>query len=112
MTSGVVCESAAKIPPLWNQRTPPAKISCQSKSPEKTLDVARVSRVGEEVHLVFEARSFLHRQVRSMAGTLAEVGLGRWSAEDVRDALEARDRQACGPVAPSDGLYLTGVSYD
>jgi tRNA pseudouridine38-40 synthase len=86
-------------------------LACQSKSPEKTLDVARVSRVGEEVHLVFEARSFLHRQVRSMAGTLAEVGLGRWSAEDVREALEARDRQACGPVAPSDGLYLTGVSY-
>ncbi len=87
-------------------------LACQSKSPVKTLDVARVSRVGEEVHLVFEARSFLHRQVRSMAGTLAEVGIGRWTASDVADALEARDRQACGPVAPSDGLYLTGVTYE
>ncbi|QTC90907.1 tRNA pseudouridine(38-40) synthase TruA [Brevundimonas goettingensis] len=87
-------------------------LACQSKSPEKTLDVARVTRVGEEVHLVFEARSFLHRQVRSMTGTLVEVGLARWTAQDVADALAARDRTACGPVAPSDGLYLTGVAYD
>ncbi|RZJ46645.1 MAG: tRNA pseudouridine(38-40) synthase TruA [Brevundimonas sp.] len=87
-------------------------VNCQSKSPEKTLDVARVTRIGEEVHLVFEARSFLHRQVRSMTGTLAEVGLGRWAVEDVAKALEAKDRSACGPVAPSDGLYLTGVTYD
>lgn len=87
-------------------------LACQSKSPEKTLDVATVRRVGEEVHLVFEARSFLHRQVRSMTGTLVEVGLGRWSPDDVSVALEARDRAACGPVSPSDGLYLTGVTYD
>ncbi|MDQ8029013.1 MAG: tRNA pseudouridine(38-40) synthase TruA [Brevundimonas sp.] len=86
-------------------------VNCQSKSPEKSLDVARVTRVGEEVHLVFEARSFLHRQVRSMTGTLAEVGLGRWAIGDVAKALEARDRAACGQVAPSDGLYLTGVTY-
>ena len=86
-------------------------IACQSKSPLKTLDVARVTRAGDEVHLVFEARSFLHRQVRSMTGTLAEVGQGRWAVEGVAKALEARDRAACGPVAPSDGLYLTGVSY-
>ena len=87
-------------------------VNCQSKSPEKTLDVARVSRVGEEVHLVFEARSFLHRQVRSMAGTLVEVGLGRWTPDDVKAALDARDRTACAQVAPSDGLYLTGVVYE
>ncbi len=86
-------------------------VNCQSKSPEKTLDVATVRRVGEEVHLVFEARSFLHRQVRSMTGTLAEVGLGRWTIDDVAAALAARDRAACGPVAPSTGLYLTGVVY-
>lgn len=86
-------------------------MACQSASPVKTLDVARVVRSGEEVRLVFEARSFLHRQVRSMTGTLVEVGLGRWSPDDVRTALEARDRAACGPVAPSDGLYLTGVDY-
>jgi len=86
-------------------------IQCQSKSPLKTLDVARVWREGEEVHLVFEARSFLHRQVRSMAGSLCQVGIGRWKAEDIKALLEARDRQACGPVAPADGLYLTGVGY-
>ncbi|MFZ0267644.1 tRNA pseudouridine(38-40) synthase TruA [Caulobacter sp.] len=87
-------------------------MACQSKSPLKTLDVARVLRVGDEVHLVFEARSFLHRQVRSMTGTLVEVGVGRWSADDVKAALEAKDRTACGPVAPADGLYLTGVGYE
>ena len=85
---------------------------CQSASPIKTLDVARVSRVGEEVHLVFEARSFLHRQVRSMTGSLVEVGLGRWSVADFKAALDARDRTACGTVAPSAGLYLTGVVYE
>lgn len=86
-------------------------LQCQAKSPMKTLDLARVFRVGEEVRLEFASRSFLHRQVRSMTGTLAEVGIGRWSAADVKVALEARDRKACGPVAPAEGLCLTGVSY-
>jgi len=86
-------------------------VACQAKSPVKTLDVANVSRAGDEVALVFEARSFLHRQVRSMTGSLAEVGLGRWTADDLKAALEAKDRKACGTVAPADGLYLTGVSY-
>lgn len=85
---------------------------CQAQSPIKTMDVARVTRVGQEVHLVFEARSFLHRQVRSMTGSLAEVGLGRWTPEEFKAALDAASRVRCGPVAPSDGLYLTGVSYD
>jgi tRNA pseudouridine38-40 synthase len=86
-------------------------VHCQSKSPVKTLDVARVWREGEEVHLGFEARSFLHRQVRSMAGSLVEVGLGRWSADDLQAALEAKDRSACAQVAPAQGLYLVGVEY-
>ena len=84
---------------------------CQSKSPVKTLDVARVWREGEEVHLGFEARSFLHRQVRSMTGSLVEVGLGRWSAQDLAAALKAADRSACAQVAPPQGLYLVGVDY-
>jgi len=87
-------------------------LQCQAKSPMKTLDVARVSRVGDEVRLEFASRSFLHRQVRSMVGTIAEVGIGRWTAQDVKGALEAKDRTACGPVAPAEGLYLTGVSYE
>jgi len=86
-------------------------LQCQAKSPMKTLDVAAVRRVGEEVHLEFASRSFLHRQVRSMTGSLVEVGVGRWSAGKLAAALEARDRRACGPVAPAEGLYLTGVSY-
>jgi tRNA pseudouridine38-40 synthase len=85
--------------------------ACQAKSPVKTLDGVTAERLGDEVVLGFEARSFLHRQVRSMTGSLAEVGLGRWTAADLKAALEAKDRQACGQVAPPDGLYLTGVSY-
>jgi tRNA pseudouridine38-40 synthase len=77
----------------------------------KTLDLIGVERVAEEVQLVFAARSFLHRQVRSMTGSLVDVGLGRWSALDLKAALDARDRAACGPVAPADGLYLTAVEY-
>ena len=84
---------------------------CQAKSPLRTLDTATVRRVGQEVWLEFEARSFLHRQVRSMTGSLAEVGAGRWSADDLQAALAAADRTRCGQVAPPHGLYLTGVDY-
>jgi tRNA pseudouridine38-40 synthase len=84
---------------------------CQAKSPVKTLDRCDVTRRGEEVEVRCEARSFLHRQVRSIVGTLIEVGLGAWSVEEVADALAARDRARCGPVAPADGLYLVRVDY-
>lgn len=87
-------------------------IECQAKSPVKTLDIARVKRIGDEIHLVFAARSFLHRQVRSMTGTLAQAGIGRWDVSDVAEALAAKDRTACGQVAPPDGLYLTQVTYE
>ena len=85
--------------------------ACQAKSPVKTLDEATVSRAGEELRVTFAARSFLHRQVRSMVGSLVEVGRGRWSPDDLAAALEARDRARCGPVAPAQGLYLTEVVY-
>jgi tRNA pseudouridine38-40 synthase len=85
---------------------------CQAKSPIKTLDIAKVTRQGEEIHLWFASRSFLHRQVRSLTGTLAEVGVGRWAISDVAKALEAKDRQACGQVAPPDGLCLRHVTYE
>jgi tRNA pseudouridine38-40 synthase len=87
-------------------------LACQANSPMRTLDMAKVWREGEEIRLVFTARSFLHRQVRSITGSLAEVGLGRWTADNLQAALDAKDRKACGPVAPAAGLYLTGVSYD
>ncbi len=86
-------------------------LGCQAKSPIKTLDHIAVWRAGEEVHFELESRSFLHRQVRSMVGTLVEVGAGRWTGADVARALAARDRRACGPVAPACGLYLVGVGY-
>jgi tRNA pseudouridine38-40 synthase len=89
---------------------------CQAKSPIKTLSRFELYRIegvfGPEIQARVQARSFLHRQVRSMMGTLSEVGRGKWSPYDVRDALQARDRKRCGPVAPSDGLYLTDVFYD
>jgi tRNA pseudouridine38-40 synthase len=84
---------------------------CQAKSPLRTLDQVTVARVGDEVHLRYAARSFLHRQVRSLTGSLVEVGSGRWTAADLKAALEARDRARCGQVAPAHGLYLTGVEY-
>jgi tRNA pseudouridine38-40 synthase len=84
---------------------------CQAKSPMKTLDEARIWRDGDEVRLAFSARSFLHRQVRSMTGSLAEVGAGRWTPADLKVALEAKDRTACGQVAPAEGLYLAAVEY-
>ncbi|PKQ11738.1 MAG: tRNA pseudouridine(38-40) synthase TruA [Alphaproteobacteria bacterium HGW-Alphaproteobacteria-1] len=88
---------------------------CQAQSPVKTLDEVRIDTVetpaGPEIHLHFAARSFLHNQVRSFVGTLERVGSGAWPPDDVRAALEARNRAACGPVAPPHGLYLAGVRY-
>jgi tRNA pseudouridine38-40 synthase len=84
---------------------------CQAKSPEKTLDELDVERHGEDLRVRASARSFLHHQVRSMVGSLILVGDGRWSADDLANALAARDRKACGPVAPPDGLYLVRVDY-
>ena len=84
---------------------------CQAKSPVKTLDQLDVQREGERVFIYASARSFLHNQVRSMVGSLVMVGESRWSVDDLARALEARDRTACGQVAPPDGLYLVSVDY-
>ncbi len=88
---------------------------CQAESPVKTLDALSVQGFdgphGPEAIFDVRARSFLHNQVRSFVGTLERVGAGSWTAEDVKAALNAKDRAACGPVCPSDGLYLAGVGY-
>jgi tRNA pseudouridine38-40 synthase len=84
---------------------------CQAKSPVKTLDRLDVTRSREEIRVVAQARSFLHHQVRSMVGSLVLVGEGKWRADDLASALAARDRTACGPVAPPEGLYLVQVDY-
>ncbi len=88
---------------------------CQAKSPVKTLGAVEVETLarpnGTEVRFHLRARSFLHNQVRSIVGTLERVGAGAWAPHDVAEALQAADRSACGPVAPPEGLYLTGVGY-
>ncbi len=84
---------------------------CQAKSPIKTLDRLDVMRFDEMVEIRAEARSFLHHQVRSMVGSLVQVGVGKWHPLEMRRALEAVDRSRCGPVCPPDGLYLVEVLY-
>jgi tRNA pseudouridine38-40 synthase len=84
---------------------------CQAKSPLRTLDALEVIRRGDEIRIEAWARSFLHRQVRNMAGTLELVGIGRWQPEQVAAALAARDRRAGGPTAPAEGLYLVEIRY-
>jgi tRNA pseudouridine38-40 synthase len=84
---------------------------CQAKSPVKTLDRLDVRREGEHVVITAGARSFLHHQVRSLVGSLKLVGEGRWPIEEMRRALDARDRARCGTLAPATGLYLTRVDY-
>lgn len=84
---------------------------CQAKSPVKTLDVLTVTRDGETIEVHARARSFLHHQVRNIVGTLKLVGEEKWTAADVKSALEKKDRAAGGPTAPADGLYLVEVVY-
>jgi len=84
---------------------------CQGKSPLRTLDELKVARDGDDIYVNTSARSFLHHQVRSVVGSLKLVGEGKWQPEDIQRALEARDRTACGPVAPACGLYFMKVDY-
>ena len=86
-------------------------MECQAKSPVKTLDRLDVAREGDNVRITASARSFLQHQVRSMVGSLVHVGEGKWSVDDLAAALAARDRTACGQVAPPQGLYLVRVEY-
>jgi tRNA pseudouridine38-40 synthase len=86
-------------------------VQCQANSPMRTLDVLDVTRNGEHVFIDAAARSFLHNQVRSLVGALKQAGEGRLSPDDVQAMLEARDRTACSPVAPPDGLVFTHVEY-
>ncbi|MBL4785712.1 MAG: tRNA pseudouridine(38-40) synthase TruA [Cohaesibacteraceae bacterium] len=86
-------------------------VDCQAKSPVKTIDRLDVERNGEYITIYATARSFMHNQIRSFVGTIAKAGDGRWTANDVEKALIARDRLACGPVAPPDGLYFIKVDY-
>ena len=86
-------------------------LKCQAETPVKTLLAISVMRAGEEVFVRCAARSFLHNQVRSFVGSLVEVGKGKWRKRDLKNALEAADRTACGPVSPPDGLYFVRADY-
>ncbi|XWN34109.1 MAG: tRNA pseudouridine(38-40) synthase TruA [Devosia sp.] len=85
---------------------------CQAQSPVRTLDMLSVERHSDHIVIGASARSFLHHQVRSIVGSLVEVGLGRWQPRHMGDVLAARSRAACGPVAPAAGLTLTKVDYE
>ncbi|PCI41382.1 MAG: tRNA pseudouridine(38-40) synthase TruA [Rhodospirillaceae bacterium] len=85
---------------------------CQADSPVKTLDEISVTTIGEEIHIKVRARSFLHHQVRNFVGSLSWIGTGKWTKADLQKALDARDRNAGGPKAPSDGLYMVRVGYE
>jgi tRNA pseudouridine38-40 synthase len=84
---------------------------CQASSPIRTLDRMDVVRIGQAIEITVSAQSFLHRQVRSMVGSVEHVGSGRWSPADLKAALDAADRRRCGQVAPAAGLYLESVIY-
>ena len=102
---------AAQLLPGEHDFTTFRATQCQAKSPIKTLDRLDITCDGEIIEMRVSARSFLHNQVRSFAGSLMEVGVGSWTADDLQAALEVRDRKACGQVAPPYGLYLAGVDY-
>jgi tRNA pseudouridine38-40 synthase len=103
--------SAAQMLVGYHDFTTFRSTHCQANSPWRTLDRLDVTRDGEVIEIRATAQSFLHNQIRSFAGTLKMVGDGRWTPDDVRVALEAKDRKACGPVAPPDGLYFMQVDY-
>jgi len=111
---GAMREGAAQLVGRYDFTTF-RSVQCQSASPVKTLDTIEIDEIplphGQEIRFRLRARSFLHNQVRSMVGTLERVGAGAWTPAEVGAALAARDRAACGPVAPPQGLYLTGVRY-
>lgn len=103
--------SAAQILVGHHDFTTFRSVHCQSASPVKTLDRLDVQREGERISVYTAARSFLHHQVRSMVGCLMWVGQGKWTADDLRAALDARDRAALGFNAPPDGLYFAEAVY-
>ncbi len=114
LDAGAMAEAAARLTGRHDFTTF-RSTQCQADSPVKTLDRFEVEAMprdgGAEIRLHLAARSFLHNQVRSFAGTLERVGAGAWTPDDVTAALAARDRRRCGPVAPPQGLCLTGVEY-
>lgn len=87
-------------------------VHCQAKSALRTLDEVMVIRSGDVIEISVNARSFLHNQVRSIAGNLKLVGEGKWSPDHIKEVLKSQDRSACGPVAPAYGLYLVQVDYE
>lgn len=111
LDAGAMAEAAACLVGLHDFSSFRAA-ECQAASPMKTLDRLSVDREGEEVRVTAAARSFLHHQVRNMVGTLALVGHGKWTPDDVAQALAARSRAAAGPTAPPQGLYLVAVTYE
>ena len=85
---------------------------CQAKSPVKTIDKIEITQEGDSIFFTLEAQSFLHHQVRNIVGTLKLVGEGKWNPDDIKTALEKKDRSAGGTTAPACGLYFHTVLYN
>ena len=107
----LVAKDAAQVLVGRHDFTTFRSVGCQAKSPVKTLDRLDVSQHNDEIWIEASARSFLHHQVRSLAGALKAVGAGKWSRGDLVEALEACNRARCAPVAPATGLYFMQVDY-
>jgi len=86
-------------------------VNCQSKSPLRSLDKIKISKEDDRIYFLFEAKSFLHNQIRSIVGSLKLVGEGKWKPKKIKEILDARNRKDCGPIAPPEGLYFQSVDY-
>ena len=85
--------------------------SCQAKSPIKTLKKVMIKKNKNKIVLIFQSKSFLQQQVRSMVGSLKYLGEGKWNLNDFKKAFSSKNRTMCAPPAPAHGLYLTKVVY-
>ena len=104
-------KKAAKILEGKHDFTSFRSTECQSKSPIKTIDSIKISRIGEKIQIWIKARSFLHNQVRIIVGTLVLVGKKKWNEKNIEEALKSKKRAAAGQTAPAEGLYLHSIKY-
>lgn len=104
-------QEAAKFLIGYHDFTSFRALHCQAASPLKTIDEINIYQEDNKIFFTLRATSFLHHMVRNIVGSLAQVGMNKWKIEDIKTALEAKDRSKAGPTAPAHGLYFTKVEY-